>query len=374
MYSLGLEFSTQSVKLALLELASGEPAFLGGFEYDAAFPQYGTRGGVLPSDSERHTSPAMLLEALDQAFNELAASGIDLLQIGAVKVDGMQHCTLCLDGSLSGRLKNLSADYSLCDQLSPALTRDTAPIWEDRSTAQEVAWLNKLADIKKLTANRAELRFPAAQILKWARQAPAAYAATAHIMLLSAFLTSVLIGRPAPVDTGDGWGTNLNHTDIQMPGWSPDILKLFDAELQCPLGPKLGRMVAFDTPLGKVSSYFARKYGLNPETMILAGTGDNPATLMGCGGRTTISLGSSYTINGPIEKPGSDQECNIFGYRPLMALMVISNGAKVHDHFLAHYGIADWDAYAALTGEQRLSPKPSLIMPRGFSGTDSSLR
>lgn len=293
------------------------------------------------------------------AFAEL--DGIDLMQIVVIKVDGMQHCTLYLDDSLTRRLENLSPEFDLCYQLAPALTRQTAPIWEDRSTGAEVARLNELADIKKLTANRAELRFPAAQILKWGKEPD--YVDTAHIMLLSAFMTSVLIGRPAPVDTGDGWGTNLNHMDAQKPGWNSEILSLIDQVLGGQLGPKLGQMVPYDTSLGLVSSYFVRKYGLNPEAMVLAGTGDNPATLMGCGGRTTISLGSSYTINGPIESAAADLECSIFGYRPLMALMVITNGAKVHDHFRRYYGVADWDAYADLAGESGLRPDEPLMLP-----------
>jgi len=34
---------------------------------------------------------------------------------------------------------------------------------------------------------------------------------------------------------------------------------------------------------------------VNPDAVVLAGTGDNPATLPGCGGRLVISLGSSYS-------------------------------------------------------------------------------
>ena len=86
-YSLGIEFSTQSVKLVILDLNSGSIAYSDSFNYDKAFPDYMTEGGVLPSMNEeiRHTSPFMLIEAVDLAFNKLSESGIDLSLIKAVK-------------------------------------------------------------------------------------------------------------------------------------------------------------------------------------------------------------------------------------------------------------------------------------------------
>jgi xylulokinase len=194
--------------------------------------------------------------------------------------------------------------------LVSSITRKTSPIWEDRSPVKEAAYLARVLEeydsIEALTGNRAELRFPAAQVLKWASQAPHEYYRTAHIFLSSAFLTSILAGKIVAVDTGDGWGTNLNTLDIEHPGWSNVVLKVVDGYLDTPktglsLWDKLGEMAHFDTPVGKISPYFAKKYGINPDALVLAGTGDNPATLLGCGGRTVISLGSSYTINGVMQ-------------------------------------------------------------------------
>lgn len=51
--------------------------------------------------------------------------------------------------------------------------------------------------------------------MKWAKENPSEYKETAHIFLLSSFITSVLAGKIAPVDTGDGWGTNLNSINIK---------------------------------------------------------------------------------------------------------------------------------------------------------------
>ena len=88
-YSLGIEFSTQSVKLVILDLTDNRICFSDSFNYDVAFPEYNTEGGVLPSKSEeiRRTSPFMLIEAVDLAFKKLAESGIEIHRIKAVKAD-----------------------------------------------------------------------------------------------------------------------------------------------------------------------------------------------------------------------------------------------------------------------------------------------
>ena len=134
------------------------------------------------------------------------------------------------------------------------------------------------------------------------------------------------------------------------------------------------------TPVaGIISPYFSLKYGLSPDTQILTGTGDNPATLLGCGGNIVVSLGSSYTVNGVMEKitPSKDGEFNIFGYTKgkAMALSVITNGAKVHDHFIKRYLLksedkspvdSDWKEYVNMAGPALLSSNEKLLLPYLF--------
>ncbi len=386
MLSLGIEFSTQSVKMLALDAATGEVAHAGAFEYDAAFPGYCTLRGVLPSEDPevRHTSPRMMLEALDRAFSLLAGAGITK-HVGAVKVDAMQHCTVYAGPDFGRAAGALDPRSTLLEQAGPCLTRDTIPIWEDRSTAAEARILTRALEaaggIEALTGNRAEPRFPAAQIMKWASESPDEYARTAHIFLLSSFITSLLAGIIAPVDTGDGWGTNLNSMDIGGPGWSGPALAAVGGYLAgkgCAAGfaAKLGAITHYDEPVGMVSRYFADKYGVSPNAVVLAGTGDNPATLLGCGGAVVVSLGSSYTVNGVMDapRPSASGEYNVFGYTKgrAMALSVITNGTRVHDRFMQEYvmkgraaspGAAEWQEYARLAGGPALSADEPLLLP-----------
>ena len=194
-------------------------------------------------------------------------------------------------------------------------------------------------------------------------------------------MTSILSGRVAPVDTGDGWGTNLNHMDIRNPGWSAPVLEsmnrfFLDRDIRTDLLTKIGVMDHYDATTGKIAPYFAQKYGVNPEAIVLTGTGDNPATLLGCGGETVISLGSSYTVNGMSKTlaPSLKGEYNIFGYIPgtTMALSVFTNGSKLHDHFLRRYlfhgtdeeiTAGDWEAYVQAAGPFRLEEDEYLMLP-----------
>jgi len=383
--SIGIELSTQSAKFVLLDVYGGI-VHSGKFDFDEAFPQYRTKGGVLPFPSEerRHTSPFLLIEAMDRIFQTLVQDGVHLNNICAIKADAMQHCTVYANSALSKALASLSPGRTLLKQLAPAISRPTSPIWEDRSPKEEATILEGMLKDKgglfRLCGNRAELRFPAPQIMKWAQESQAEFRQTSHILLLSAFITSILSGRIAPVDTGDGWGTNMNSLDLKRPSWSAAILSAINSFLKRSglsgsLGDKLGRMVHYDTPVGNVSSYFAKTYGLNPEAVVLAGTGDNPATLLGCGAGVVISLGSSYTVCGRMSRlsPSQHGEFNIFGFikGQAMALSCITNGGKVHDTFIKLY-IArgkgrikskEWERYIAAAGRLVLRKNDHLMLP-----------
>ena len=135
-------------------------------------------------------------------------------------------------------------------------------------------------------------------------------------------------------------------------------------------------MVHYDTVLGPIAPYFVGRYGIDPGAVVLAGTGDNPATLLGCGGQAVVSLGSSYTVNGQMRRivPSPSGEYNVFGYTPgnAMALTVVTNGAKVHEFFLEKYVLKEasgnasadrWDAYVSAAGEAILREDERLMLP-----------
>jgi len=389
--ALGADFSTQSVKIVLLDIEKKEIIYTAKFDYDKIFPEYKTEGGILPSKNPdiRHTSPFMLTEVLEYMFEKLKDDHIDLSKIRAYKVDGMQHCTIYTDFSFSEKVGNLDPDLDVINQVRSCLTRKTVPIWEDRSPVEQAKILTEKllskGGINNLTGNKAELRFPGPQIMKWAKESPEEYKNTAHIFLFSAYLATILSGKIAPVDTGDGWGTNLNSTHIKSPSWSQEALETVNSYLKelgidDPIENKIGQITHYDDIIGKINPYFVKRYGAHPDAVILASTGDNPATLLGCGGNIVISLGSSYTVNGIMKKiiPSITGEYNIFGYTRgrALALTCITNGSKLHDSFIRKYIIksdtedittAHWREYERTAGANILAKEEPLMLPYLFN-------
>lgn len=171
-----------------------------------------------------------------------------------------------------------------------------APIWLDSSTATECALIERELGgpraVAERSGSRAYERFTGAQVLKRARAPSGGLRGTHRVLLLSSFLASVLCGRIAPVDVGDASGTNM--MDIAAGRWWPEAVVACRASGLMGEEPVQGWSV-----LGCVSSYFVRRFGVRPDAVCTAWSGDNPNTIAGYGGLEEgdflVSLGTSDT-------------------------------------------------------------------------------
>src|SRR5262249_32902213 len=156
------------------------------------------------------------------------------------------------------------------------------------------------AAVAALTGSRAYERFTGAQIHKFAAQEPAAYARTDRIHLVSSFMASLLAGRHAPIDPGDGAGMNL--MDLAARRWAPRALEATAPDLARRL-PDIQDSWAV---VGTLAPYWQTRYGFGP-AKVIAWSGDNPCSLIGLGlidaGQLGISLGTSDTVFGPVARP-----------------------------------------------------------------------
>jgi len=161
-YALGIDFGTQSVKMVVLDVYDPKVIYSGSFEYDSVLERYGTQGGVLPTKRPeiRHTSPFMLIEAVDMVFWRLQEDGVDISCLRVIKIDAMQHRTVYTDKTFLERVMAFDPGRALLQQIEPSITRETCPIWEDRAPVKEAAYLmNALEEhssINVLTGNRVE--------------------------------------------------------------------------------------------------------------------------------------------------------------------------------------------------------------------------
>ena len=343
-YYLGIDSSTQSMKGLVIDPAAGAVVATASVNFTADLPQFRCVDGVLPHPDPlvKHADPRLWLAALDLLLARLQASGVALVRVAAIGGDGQQHGSVYLNSRFEACLAGLSADVPLPERLAPALARPTSPIWMDSSTSAECRELDAAigARLQADTGSPAIERFTGPQIRKYAKTEPERYAQTARIHLVSSFLCSVLIGKDAPIDSGDGAGMNL--LNLRTLDWDPEIAAFTAPGLASKL-PKVGSGVA-----GGLHPYFA-KYGLRPGIPVAVWTGDNPASLVGTGawgaGVAVVSLGTSDTFFAALKTFKTDPEgCgHVFGNPAggFMSLACFKNGSLARDRVRQEAG-ADW--------------------------------
>ena len=344
MYTLGIDSSTQGVKALVYDAEAGKAVASASVNFGRDLPEYGCPDGFLPNADAavRQADPLMWAAALDMVLARLQ-SQFDTSRIDAVGGDGQQHGSVYLNGkweaALAGLAASAQAHASLPEALAGALARPVAPIWMDSSTHAQVAALDaRFGDaLRARTGSPAIERFTGPQIMKFAADAPDAFAATRRIHLVSSFICSLLIGADAPIDVGDGAGMNL--LDLSSCRWDAEICGFISPALAAKL-PAVGNGRA-----GALAPYFA-KYGLRPGIPVAAFTGDNPASLVGVGadrpGVAVVSLGTSDTFFAamPTFRTDPDGFGHVFGNPSggFMSLACFKNGSLAREKVRAMVG------------------------------------
>ena len=343
---LGLDSSTQGVKAVVIDPSAGKIVATDAVNYGNDLPSYECPGGVLsnPDPLVKHANPLLWLAALDLLLSRMQAAGVPLAEVAGIGGDGQQHGSVYLNSSFAKIAASLDAGLPLADQLAPALSRPTAPIWMDSSTSAECSEITSaIGDrLQSVTGSPAIERFTGPQIRKLYKSDPDGYASTSHIHLVSSFLCSVLIGADAPIDTGDGAGMNL--LNLNTLDWDPEI-----AEATAPgLLEKLPPVATKSRVAGGLAQYFS-KFGLTPGISVAVWTGDNPASLVGSGsfrpGVAVISLGTSDTFFSALDPYRVDPEGfgHVFGHPAggFMCLACFKNGSLARERVRTEVGV-DW--------------------------------
>ena len=350
---LGLDSSTQSLSVVVVDLSTRKIVHEVSLNFDKTLPDYGTQNGVLRSQDPTvvHAPPLMWVEALDVLFAQLKQEGVALGDVRAVAGSGQQHGSVYWNASFPQVLAGLDSRKSLKDQLAHCFSRPTAPIWMDSSTSRECAEiqdsLGGAPAMAETTGSAAFERFTGPQIRKFYKNEPKAYESTAGISLVSSFMASLMAGRVAPIDHGDGAGMNL--MDIRLRQWSGKALEATAPGLVNKLPPLAEPWAS----MGKISPYFSQKYGLNPNAMAVVWSGDNPCSVIGTGlvepGMVAISLGTSDTYFGTMSACHTDPrgEGHVFvsPTGDYMTLICFKNGSLAREKVKDAYGM-DWRGFA----------------------------
>ncbi|HHY85754.1 MAG TPA: carbohydrate kinase [Verrucomicrobia bacterium] len=366
---LGLDSSTQSLSAVVIDYDRRKVVYEYSLSFDKALPQYRTRNGVLPHRDPlvKHSPPLMWVEALDLLLSRMRRDGVRLGDVQAISGSGQQHGSVYLNHRAADALADASSPPA--QRLKRALSRKTSPIWMDSSTAAECeeirSKLGGVAATARKTGSDAFERFTGPQIRKFFKTDPDAYAATTHIALVSSFMASVLAGRIAPIDHGDGAGMNL--MDIRKRVWHPEALKATAPNLKRKLPP----LAASRRMVGAISPYFAKRYGVNPEARVQVWSGDNPCSVIGLGliqpGNVAISLGTSDTYFGTMKRCRTDAhgEGHVFGSPTgdYMTLICFKNGSLAREKIREMHGIRTWDAFGKALASTPPGNRGAILLP-----------
>jgi xylulokinase len=351
--TLGIDSSTQSLSAIVFDGGTGEIVAEKSVNFGTDLPQYKAPQGFIPGGAggEVHSDPLMWLDALDLCLQRLREGGTDLGSITAISGAGQQHGTVYLNEKGHGRIGALDAAKSLSEQFDGCFSRKTSPIWMDTSTTAQCRAIEKAVGgpikVCEKSGSIAIERFSGPQIRRFYECAPDAYAGTARIHLVSSFMASILAGKDAPIDHGDGAGMNL--LNLESLNWDNELL----AATAPGLRDKLPAAMPSRTIVGPVAGYFVKKYGFSATAEVIAFTGDNPSSLVGTGasqpGKVIISLGTSDTFFAAMPEPLTDPAGygHVFG-NPLggfMTLQCFINGSLAREKVRDLLGM-DWQQFS----------------------------
>lgn len=351
----GLDVSTQSCKLVVIDVDAGTVVHVDQVDYDRDLPHYGTVDGAQPGLGEgvSESNPHMWLEAVDIVLGRMSESGVRTKNIRCISVSGQQHGLVALasDGSLA---------------------RPRSKLWNDFSTAQECEDLTKAVGGPEVmiaeVGNSQRTGYTAPKILHMRRHDSEGYSRASILFLVHNYVNWYLTGGPeggvAVMEPGDASGMALWHPGTRE--WSRKVMGAIDTDLRAklpPVGPS-------DATIGTVGTEIAARFGLSPDCRVDAGSGDNMYGAIGTGnfepGIVTVSLGTSGTAYTFLEEPFIDPTGEIAAFADStghhLPLLCVSNMANGYDAVRERFGLSH-EAFDALVVDAPPGNEGRILIP-----------
>ena len=261
-YYIGIDLGTSAVKMLMMD-GSGEIVRSVSREYPLYFPK----------DGWSEQNPEDWWTAVCDGMKELTDGYADLVK--GISFGGQMHGLVILDEN--------------DNVIRPAI------LWNDGRTRKECEYLNNVIGRNKLsdhTANIAFAGFTAPKILWIKENEPENFKKISKIMLPKDYIAYRMTGVHS-TDMSDASGMLL--LDVKNRKWSREILEICGIDES--VMPKLYES---SDVTGTLKPEIAAESGLNGDTKVIAGAGDNAAAAIGTGtvknGQCNISLGTSGTV------------------------------------------------------------------------------
>jgi xylulokinase len=315
---LGIDSSTQSVKVEVRDLDSGAVLGVG----------RGSHPATTPPRSEQPPKAwwSALVEAVQEAFSGAPGTADPSLrsQVVAMSVAGQQHGMVVLDSSYDViRPAKLWNDTESARHASALVERIGPTSWADTTGSVPVA------------------AFTVTKLAWLAETEPENFARVQYVLLPHDWLTFKLTGQLV-TDRGDASGTGYWSPATQT--WSTGLLTMIDGERDWSL--QLPKICAPTEVVGEILPTIADELGLPHSVIVGPGSGDNMAAALGIGlkpGDIALSLGTSGTVYAVSATPTADDTGCVAGFADAtgnyLPLVCTLNATKVSDFAMRLLGV-----------------------------------
>lgn len=275
-YVMGIDVGTTGTRAVIV---SEDGRLVGGATGDHE-PMSMPRPGWAEQDPEDWWKATQ--EAVPAALKDAGLTGADITAVG---LSGQMHGVVLLDKE--NRV------------LRPSL------IWCDQRSQEQCDWITEKVGAERLielTSNPALTGFSAPKLL-WVRDhEPGIFQRAAHFLLPKDYIRFRLTGQFS-TEVSDASGTLL--LDVRNRRWSKQVCSILGVDTR--LLPKVYESVEVT---GSISRQVADSMGLNPDTPVVGGGGDQAASAIGNGivvpGLTSITVGTSGVLFAHTDAPRVD--------------------------------------------------------------------
>ena len=264
-YIIGVDLGTSGTKTVLFDESGKVIA-----SHTVEYPMYQPQNGYAEQE------PADWREA---AFTTIKAvmtkSGVSADDVKGIGLSGQMHGLVMLD-----------ENYQIIRR---------SIIWCDQRTAKECEEMTQKIGAERLieiTANPALTGFTASKILWVRNHEPENYAKCRHILLPKDYVRFCLTGELA-TEVSDASGMQL--LDIPKRQWSDEVLDKLEIDKSL-----LAKVYESPEVTGTLTREAAERTGLNQNTIVVGGAGDNAAAAVGTGvvrdGKAFTTIGTSGVV------------------------------------------------------------------------------
>lgn len=236
------------------------------------------RATIVTGDGQHEQSPAAWWEAVCRASSQLTCqllrAGYAPGQFAAVAVDGTSGTLVALDAA--GK------------PLRPAMMYD-----DPRGSAQADALNAATGDFCRKHGYRFNASFALVKIAWLERHEPSTFKQADRFVHQADYVAGLLTGQPGVSDYSNALKTGYDLIDERWPQWIDELLGL---------GPRLPKVVAPGTTVGKICGRAAAETGLPEGLPVIAGATDGTAAFLASGARRpgdyNTTLGTTLVFKG----------------------------------------------------------------------------